>query len=99
MRSCPDGYVRGTGEVSLCGVVLGPVSERVAINRKLRLIASCTQFAIELRLISIVRLITTLYETGPRWGVVLVGIYVALGSCPDGYIYVALGSCAGGELS
>ena len=46
---------------------LVPVSERVAINRKLWLIASCTQFAIELRWISIVRLIATLCETGP-WG-------------------------------
>ena len=45
--------------------LLGPVSERVAINRKLRLIASSTQFAIELRLISIVRLIANLCETGP----------------------------------
>ena len=33
---------------------------------KLRLIASCSQFAIELRWISIVRLIATLCETGPR---------------------------------
>ena len=44
---------------------LGPVSERVAINRKLQLIASYTQFAIELRLISIVWLIATLCEMGP----------------------------------
>ena len=35
-------------------------------NRKLRLIASFTRFAIELRLISIVRLIATLCETGSR---------------------------------
>ena len=40
-------------------VNLGPVSERVVI-------ASCTQFAIELRWIAIIRLIANLYETGPR---------------------------------
>ena len=44
-------------------VLQGPVSERVI---KLRLIASCTQCAIELRWISIVRLIATHCETGPR---------------------------------
>ena len=38
-----------------------PISERAAI-----LITSFTRFAIELRLISIVRLIATLCETGPR---------------------------------
>ena len=43
----------------------GPVSQRFAINRKFSYYD--TQFAIELRLISIVRLIATLYETGP-WG-------------------------------
>ena len=45
----------------------GPVSERVAINRKLWLIASSTWFTIKLRLISIVRLIANLCETGPRY--------------------------------
>ena len=34
-------------------------------HKGLRLIASCTQIAIELRWISIVRLIATLCETGP----------------------------------
>ena len=41
---------------------LGPVSQRVAINRRF----SFYTIFIELRLISIVRLIVTLCETGPR---------------------------------
>ena len=38
---------------------------RAPFQKGLRLIASCTQFAIELRWISIVRLIATLCKTGP----------------------------------